>query len=54
MKSPSTIILIGRMKSRTECKKGKQKEKKEGEKEVKRERGRILTKSDNFNNFNNN
>lgn len=47
MKSPSTIILIGRMKSRTECKKGKQEEKKEGEKEVKRERRRILTKSDN-------
>jgi len=50
MKSSSTIILIGRMKSRTECKKGRQEEKKEdGEKEAKRERGRILTKPWSFN-----
>lgn len=49
MKSPSTIILTGRMKSRTECKKGSQEIKKEvGEKKARRER-RILTKPWSFN-----
>lgn len=38
------------MKSRTECKKGRQEEKKEeGGKEAKRERGKILTKQWSFN-----
>lgn len=49
MESPSTITLIGRMKRRKECKKEMQEEKKEGEEEVKRERGRILTKPWRFN-----
>lgn len=49
MEIPSTITLVGRMKRREECKKEMQEEKKEGEEEVKRERGRILTKPWRFN-----
>lgn len=50
MNSPSPIILVGKMESRTECKKGRQEEKKEvGEKEAKRERGKIFPKPWSFN-----